>query len=248
MRYRATGQLDDPPVKDGDESWDGVISARDPNTIKKGKLAAGINVRLDRGPAETRKGHGVMMTDAQRDTILSFPPVDLFDASPYRQSGANDSPDNMDAVLVAASGDDAFLWERTTSTTRVSTIPYSPYHQSVSLGRSVDAIRAPMILPKAHLQETISPTLLFSNKGPVLPFTITTTILPTAPLPFMLGATFLGNPVLRYRGADTRSPWKRRQPVYLRLYLPGSIPYTAWRTSVPLRNSRHGPVTVSSFQ
>lgn len=214
MRYRATGQLDDPSVQDGDELWNGVITASDPQTLKKGKLAAAVNVRLDRGPAETRKGHSVMLGDGDRDVILGSPPVDLLDAAPYSNSGLYDTPSSMDAAMVATSGDAAYIWERDdTSDASIETVTYSSYHTPVPgsvVPQGHDAIRSSLNLPKAHIQETFSPTVLFSTAGPVLPFTtpVTTAVLPL-PLPFVLGGigtTLLGNPVLRYSGMTSDLP------------------------------------------
>ena len=49
MRYKGYGELDDPPLLDGDEGFTGFNTRLDGTNLEPGVLSEAFNVRTDRG-------------------------------------------------------------------------------------------------------------------------------------------------------------------------------------------------------
>lgn len=80
MRYRDYGQLDDPPLLDGDEAFKGLVTREEPDTLEPGMLSHAENIRLADGTAKSRRGIKTLMTQAQVNLIEA---EDCFDCVPY---------------------------------------------------------------------------------------------------------------------------------------------------------------------
>lgn len=62
-RYRRYGDLDDPPIYDGDNYWTGFWSRYQPTYLKQGQLFYSGNGRLDKGTFQVRKGLAALSND-----------------------------------------------------------------------------------------------------------------------------------------------------------------------------------------
>lgn len=113
MRYKEYGQLDDPPLIDGDESFIGLVTRESPDNLEPGMLSWAENVRLKDGTISPRLGVKALLTEDQADTLHD----DLaFDCAPYNlDNQANDS------VLIAGKTQ-AFLYDNGT----ISDVSYPP--------------------------------------------------------------------------------------------------------------------------
>jgi hypothetical protein len=163
MRFRKHGDLDDPPVYDKDMGWKALVSSLNANQLDTGQLKGALNIRLDKGVAKVRAGFNRVLPDTDRASLTA---TTLFDAIPH---GVKTS--DMDDIMVATNSK-AFLWDRD-SNPAIVPLDYSSHHTNPTYSR-------------ASLTKTFATTLLFSDVGPTLPFT--------------LNNQSLGNPVLRYNG------------------------------------------------
>lgn len=69
MRYKDNGQLDDPSLLDGDESFSGFASKYEADTLEPGLLSYAQNIRLDRGKIELRKTAEQISSNSDRNYI-----------------------------------------------------------------------------------------------------------------------------------------------------------------------------------
>ena len=67
MRYKDNGQLDDPSLLDGDESFSGFASKYEVDTLEPGLLSYAQNIRLDRGKIELRKTAEQISSNSDRN-------------------------------------------------------------------------------------------------------------------------------------------------------------------------------------
>ena len=140
MRYSSYGQLDDPPLVDGDEGFQGLNTRVNADQLTNGELAESTNMRLDNGVATSRKGNGLYVPS---DTSEDIAQDGILDAVAYDSVGADDS------VLFACQSR-SFVWDNQT----LKTVTY-PNGEMVYSG---------------FLLNTRVTTLLFRGKGPTLPF------------------------------------------------------------------------------
>ncbi len=162
MRYRSYGSFDDQPILDGDEGFMSMNTMTDPSQLENGLVTESKNMRLTKGVAETRKGTALYLPTASSTLIAQ---ENILDAISVGLDGVNDD------VLIA-------------TTTKA--------FKANDQGHSI--ITYPSGFPQvqnAFLLDTRVNTLMFSDPGPTLPFTLDAT---------------LGNSVLRL--ADGESEFK----------------------------------------
>ena len=69
MRYRGYGDLDDPPLLDGDEGFSGFVTRVQKSNLAPGELSQAYNVRLDKSTIRSRKT-AENLTNTSRNTLL----------------------------------------------------------------------------------------------------------------------------------------------------------------------------------
>ncbi len=69
MRYKDNGQLDDPSLLDGDESFSGFASKYEKDSLEPGLLSYAQNIRLDRGKIALRKTAEGISSDSDRNYV-----------------------------------------------------------------------------------------------------------------------------------------------------------------------------------
>ena len=100
MRYRSYGQLDDPPLLDGDEGFSGILTRQDPDVLEPSLLSWGSNIRLDNGAISPRKTTRGITSQSDATTMEDdF----VFDAIRF-----NDT-ENADDFILSAGRNRAYL-------------------------------------------------------------------------------------------------------------------------------------------
>ena len=145
MRYRTYGQLDDPPVVDGDEAFGALNTRLSPDQLQPGSLSFAQNVRLTDGVISPR--YGAIRFNSSVNIKNDLDSSDCFDAIEYV-----DSESASDRVITAGT-DKAYIIDQTTYNATDVTYPYG---HTISTG---------------FLLKTSVTTLLFGDPSPALNFT-----------------------------------------------------------------------------
>jgi len=151
MRYRNYGQLDDPPIVDGDEAFAGVNSKIASDQLQPGFLSTSKNARLENGVIRPRQGAVQFnVSSSLQDKLINS---DCFDAIEYvDQDSANDR-------IITAGTDKAYILDRNSQ---------DPIEVSYPGGHELNT---------GFLLKTSVTTMLFGDPSPTLNFTTDSTSL-----------------------------------------------------------------------
>ena len=144
MRYRSYGQLDDPPLLDGDEGFSGILTRQDPDVLEPSLLSWGSNIRLDNGAISPRKTTRGITSQSDATTMEDdF----VFDAIRF-----NDT-ENADDFILSAGRSRAYL-------------------HTTDDGDSLEEIQYPTghSINQGFLLQTSVNTMLFGDSAPSLNF------------------------------------------------------------------------------
>jgi hypothetical protein len=148
MRYKGYGDLDDPPLLDGDEGFTGFNTRLDGTNLEPGILSEAYNVRTDRGTIRSRNTADNLTTAGQNSF---YEGQDIYDAIAF-----NDGVSGGDKILLAGKSR-AHVHDATKNGN--SSVVYYP-----SLFGQINT---------AKLLQTSVATLLFSDQGVELNFKLT---------------------------------------------------------------------------
>lgn len=145
MRYRDYGQLDDPPVVDGDEAFGAINTRLSPDQLQPGSLSYGQNIRLTDGVISPRPG--ALKFNDNFEVKYAINQSDCFDAIEYV-----DSESTRDRIITAGT-DKAYIFDE---------ISFNPTEVSYPVGHTIST---------GFLLKTSVTTLLFGDPSPSLNFT-----------------------------------------------------------------------------
>ena len=148
MRYRGYGDLDDPPLLDGDEGFSGFVTRVQKSNLAPGELSQAYNVRLDKSTIRSRRT-AENLTNTSRNTLLKNNGV--MDAIAF-----NDGVSEGDQVLFAGT-------ERGYLTSTEKDGDFEVVDYPTRFGQ----------INEAKLLQTSVSTLLFSDPGVSLNFVLT---------------------------------------------------------------------------
>lgn len=145
MRYKEYGQLDDPPIVDGDEAFGAINTRLSPDQLQPGSLSYGQNIRLTDGVISPRPG--ATKFNDNFEVKYAINQSDCFDAIEYV-----DSESTRDRIITAGT-DKAYIFDE---------ISFNPTEVSYPVGHTIST---------GFLLKTSVTTLLFGDPSPSLNFT-----------------------------------------------------------------------------